>query len=359
MSLPVPVPGVDPGPDWANNISACFSIVDSHNHTPGQGNLIPPSGLDINTDLTFQSNNATDLRSARFTPQVTALSGVADVGCLYEAGVDLYFNDGIGNQIRITQSGSVAGASGTITGLPSGTASAAFSAATGTFIFQQATSTGANVDAATYVLRYPGSYPTPVGNFIALQAPAALASGFSITFPAALPGSTLPMLLSATGQISTGQITTAQITDANVTRPKLVAVGQQISSSCGSFTTNSTSPDPVTNLSVTITTTGRPVQLCLQPDGSGIATLSQQIVSNGFPSSTFSFYRDSTKLSEDNMEWAAGGAVVNYAMAIPVSSMRFLDTPAAGTYTYTFQVYNSSNNFITLVNNAVLVAYEL
>ena len=44
------------------------------------------------------------------------------------------------------------------------------------------------------------------------------------------------------------------------------AKGVQISSSSSTFSTTSLSPTDVTNLSVTITTTGRPVLLMLQPD---------------------------------------------------------------------------------------------
>jgi hypothetical protein len=43
MGMPVPVVGVDPGPDWANDNNSCLSIIDSHNHTTGNG--APLSGL--------------------------------------------------------------------------------------------------------------------------------------------------------------------------------------------------------------------------------------------------------------------------------------------------------------------------
>lgn len=198
MNLTIPVTGQEVGPDWANDLNNSLSVVDAHNHAPGSGVLINPNGMNINSDLAFNLNNATLLRSARFSPQTVALSNPADIGCLYEAGVDLYYNDGSGNQIRITQSGSVAGSSGTITGLPSGTASAAYTAISGTFVFQQATSTAANIDAATYILRYPGSYPTPSGNYIALEAPSSLATGYAFIFPGNLPVSNQSALVSST-----------------------------------------------------------------------------------------------------------------------------------------------------------------
>src|SRR5271166_4376297 len=156
MNLVVPVVSVDPGPDWASNLNASLTILDSHNHAPGSGVQITPNGLNINSDLTFQVNNATNLKTARFSPQVSLPALAPNIGCLCVINADLYYNDTLGNQVRITQGGAVAGATGTITGLPSGTASAAYSSTSGTFIFQQATSTAANMDIATLVLRYPG-----------------------------------------------------------------------------------------------------------------------------------------------------------------------------------------------------------
>lgn len=177
MMMPVPNVGQDPGPDWANNLNACLSILDSHDHSPGKGNQITPLGLNINSDLSFIGNNATNLRSTRFTPQGAALSNPTDIGCLYEVGVDLYYNDGAGNQIRITQGGAVTGASGTITGLPSGTASASFSGVT--FTFQSATNTPANIDGASFILRNLSAN----SKGLTLSAPTSLAANYQIFFP--------------------------------------------------------------------------------------------------------------------------------------------------------------------------------
>lgn len=202
MGLTVPGSGTEYSPNWATDLNASLSVIDGHNHAPGSGVQITPTGININTDLPFNNtNNAISLRSIRFFPQGSPLSGAADLGCLFESGVDLYYRDGAGNAVRITQSGSVAGSTGTITGLPSGTASAAFSAASGTFIFQQATSTAANLDVASIAIRYPGSYPTASGNYIQLQAPSALATGYAFTLPATLPAGSGAFLTSSTSGV--------------------------------------------------------------------------------------------------------------------------------------------------------------
>lgn len=238
MNLTVPVPGQEPGPNWANDLNNSLAVIDAHNHSPGSGVQINPAGININSDLTWNNSyNAIALRSVRFFPQVTPISASPpDLGCLYESGVDLYYNDGSGNQIRITQSGSVSGASGTITGLPSGTASAAYNSGSGTFIFQQATSTAANLDVASVAIRYPGSYPTPTGNYVQLQAPSSLASGYSITLPA-LPGSTSLVSLSSAGILSASALTITQL------RAALQAPTVQVFlSGSGTYTTPSPAP---------------------------------------------------------------------------------------------------------------------
>lgn len=195
MLMPVPVVGVDPGPDWATNVNSCLSILDSHNHTTNQGVQITPAGININTDLPMNNNNLITARTVRFQSQGAAPGGAADLGCLVEIGVDLYYIDGAGNVIRITQGGAIVGATGTITGLPSGTASASYSA--GTFVFQSATNTPANIDGGSFI------YRNIVANSkgLTLSPPNAMAADYSLTLPA-LPASTNIMALDTSGNMS-------------------------------------------------------------------------------------------------------------------------------------------------------------
>lgn len=181
MNLPVPVVGTDPGPDWANNINACLGIIDSHNHIPGEGVPITPDGIDINASLPMNNFDLITARSVRFTSQVAPISGGSDLGCIYESGVDLYYNDGSGNHIRITQSGSVTGATGTITGLPSGTASASYS--TGTFTFQSATSTPAALAVGPTTI----AQQVANGKGVTFSANASQANNYNLALPIALP----------------------------------------------------------------------------------------------------------------------------------------------------------------------------
>ena len=178
MSLPIPVVGVDPGPDYASNINVALTTIDQHDHTAGNGVLISPAAININSDLPFGANNATNLRSARFAPNGSIISGPADKGCIFVAGVDLYYTDVSGNVVRMTQGGSVAGPFGTITGLPSGTASASYAA--GTFVFQAMTNTPANVDGGSFIFR-----DYVANSFgLTLQPPSAMGADYTVTLPA-------------------------------------------------------------------------------------------------------------------------------------------------------------------------------
>jgi hypothetical protein len=196
MSMPIPTVSTDPGPDWANNINASLNIVDRHNHTAGSGVQITPAGININTDFAFNNNNATALRSARLQAQGAPISASSDLGCLYQSGVDLYYNDGDGNQIRMTQSGSPSGATGTITGLPSGTASASYSA--GVFSFQSATATPAEMNVGSVVV----GQQVASGFGVTLKASGSQASNYNVTLPAALPGTAGYIQMDTSGNLT-------------------------------------------------------------------------------------------------------------------------------------------------------------
>ncbi len=196
MNMPVPVVSTDPGPDWATNINSCLSILDSHTHISGQGVPITPDGLNINADLPLNDNNVTTGRSVRFSPQAAVLSNPADLGCLYEVSEDLYYNDGAGNQIRLTQSGSIVGAAGTITGLPSGTASASFGASA--YTFQSATSTPASLNVGPITI----SQAVASGKGVTISASGSQAANYALTLPIALPVAPSVVSLDAAGNLS-------------------------------------------------------------------------------------------------------------------------------------------------------------
>lgn len=197
MNLPVPVTGVDPGPDYANNVNTSLNTVDSHDHTTGKGVPITPQGMNINIDLPFNGNNAITLRSTRYALQGSPLNGASDLACLYFSGVDLYANDANGDQIRLTQNGNIAGTSGSIANL-NPPASAAYVTGSGTFVFQSGSNLPGNLDAASVTFR-----DQTVGSpGMTMNANAAIASNFDVTWLAAPPSSTMLLSMDSAGNIS-------------------------------------------------------------------------------------------------------------------------------------------------------------
>ena len=76
MNLIVPIPSTgvtgtgDVGPGYAQNISNdLLTTIDTHDHSSGKGVQVTPAGLNINADLSFNNNNANQLRSTRFFSQ--------------------------------------------------------------------------------------------------------------------------------------------------------------------------------------------------------------------------------------------------------------------------------------------------
>ncbi len=370
MGLTVPTVGSEVGPDYAEEINDDLSLLDAHDHTAGSGVPITPDGINISSDLPFNENDATGLRSVRFEPQASAINAADDLGCLYEDGVDLVYIDGNGNNIPITNNGGLAGTPGSIANLVS-PASASYVAGNQSFVWQSAASTPANMDAGSIIIREVAA--SALG--ITLASPTSLAGAYQLTLPAALPASTKIATVTSAGLIgvaydvdnSTLEVSSnaLQIKDGGVTRPKLVSVGQQVSNSSSTFVTTSTSYVDVTNLAVTITTTGRPVIIMVQGDG-GVSNsyFMTDIYNDGCSSagSYFKLLKDATTIAElfYGFEGENGAFIADtYHAYLP--SIHHLDTPTAGTYTYKLQVkcVSSGNPIQTSVIRCRLIAYEL
>ncbi len=198
MNLTLPSAGTTPGPLWATEINDALTTIDAHNHTAGSGALITPQAMSITSDLNFGSNNATALKSSRYSSQSAALTGGSDLGCVYNFNGNLYYNNNSGTAVQITNGSSVAGSAGSISGM-SGNVTVAYSGTT--FVFQSDSLTPANIDAGSLVLRQV----LASANGITLKSPNSLAASYNVTFPAALPGAGVSpafMQLSSTGAIT-------------------------------------------------------------------------------------------------------------------------------------------------------------
>lgn len=388
LSLPVPGPNGEPGPDYGNTQNSAFTIIDGHGHTNGSGVPITSSAININSTLPFNGNPISNVAYVNLSS--LSSNPTLNTSLYSQGGVDLFFQDGVGNQIRITQSGSVTGAAGTITGLPSGTASAAYNS--GTFIFQLATNTPANMDIGEITLRNN----TAGSNGVTLSPVGGLGSNYTLTLPQLNPVGTCFLTLDTSGSITAGITVTAGITGSmigfgtitaaniasfagiagtqignqtitatniannTITRTQEAAVGQAISSSSGIFSTNSTSLTTVTGVSVSLTTTGRPVIVALQSDSTGSAA-ELDVSSNGFNFATMNvaILRGGSVISNQQIKCAGSAFMNSVAIEVPASSIHFLDVVAAGTYTYTLQISATQGGGPASIRNAVLVVYEL
>lgn len=344
MSLVVPTVGQEPGPQYATDINGDLSIVDNHNHTPGFGVPVPSAGINYNADINSNNNRLKLLKSATFTAQVSPLSGITpDIGALYVSGVDLYYNDINGIQIRMTQGGGISGTPGSISGLTP-PASATYSPSGSEFIWQSAVNTAAGMDNGPVTIR------EEVANAkgITIQSPASLGADYSLTLPAALPGSTQFLTITSAGLINDN-------VPFPLPRNDLAAVGQQISSSCGSFHVTSAGLADVTNLTVTITTTGRPVMLMIMADQSGTDSYFQLQSTTGSNQGTMSLaILRGASIIMDNVILVDGGE-----MKIPPSII-YLDPVGAGTYTYKVQAgIDTTNTINAFFQFLSLYAYEL
>lgn len=197
MNLVLPVVSQTIGPTWATQLNAALALIDSHNHSSSQGVQIPTAGLNINADLPFNGQDAIQLRSARFTDQGGTIAAAGDVGCLYIGNGNLYYNNGAGTAVQVTNGGSVAGAAGNITGLAA-PAALTYTSGSTTFRFTSNTNIDAALDCGPVTIRQQ----IASANGITLQSPSGLAASYALTLLTALPAGQRIMTCDAAGNLA-------------------------------------------------------------------------------------------------------------------------------------------------------------
>lgn len=313
MGLVISTIGVDTGFQWETNLNASQYTVDSHNHSPGSGVPITPLGLNISSNLNFQNNSASNIYGLIFSASGTTTA----TGMLYTApstggGInDLFYNDFAGNVIQLTKAGIVNATASSIPG-------ESYSGGTFTWVQGATSTTPANFDIGSIVLR-PNTAGTTNG--ITLSPPAGISSAYSLALPA-LPVSQKIMTLDNSGnitapysfdnttiqqssnvinvinvpnnaitatQIANGTITTTQISASAGIKQSQIAVPAIIAVPVTAYANNTTTYSTIASLTLSMTNTsaGRPVLITAQgfsggeialANTGGLATVTAEII---------------------------------------------------------------------------------
>lgn len=175
-----------------------------------------------------------------------------------------------------------------------------------------------------------------------------------------LPGDCITTGTVTTTQILNGTLVNADIsTGASISRSKLGTVNYVVSTSgSGSFTTSSTTYVDVTNLTASITTTGNPVEITLTvEDVSQFGYYGPSRTGATLATMSIKALRDATNIGQ-TIAWMQG-ASGNLASLLPYGSLRFIDTPAAGTYTYKLQALVDNASTVGTFSFVKLMVREL
>lgn len=209
--MTLPVRGAPGSGTWGDTLDANLAILDVMDHTPGHGPLVPVAGLNINADLPFSALWApTQLHRVQFSAIASAgLTAGQRTSLFVSDGTsglvanELYWHNSAGNKVQMTAGNTlnfaafVGGIGGDYTSV-----SATLNYIDGQkgYEFKEGT-----VDAHGWArlrsadLRlFP--FNTTGAIFVGLAAPAGIAGQYTVTWPLALPGSTVLQQIDNTGQ---------------------------------------------------------------------------------------------------------------------------------------------------------------
>jgi hypothetical protein len=176
-----------------------------------------------------------------------------------------------------------------------------------------------------------------------------------------LPGDCITDETITSAKITNGTIVNADISaSAAIASSKIAAPNFSISTtSTGTFGTTSLTYVDVTNLTVTITTTGKPVEIYLVPADAvaesyvGVTTPTTGTVAAG----SFKLVRGVTDIGIYAV--SISGASASLANYTPSGHIRFFDQPSAGAHTYKIQAKAANGTSSVGIFNCKVIAREL
>ena len=208
MNLTLPTVSTTIGPQWATELNAAVTTIDSHDHSSGKGTKITQTGINITGTLELNNNALTEVGQVAFDNLSTLLTST---NLLQVKDGDLYYNDSSSNQIRITAGGALdVGSIGGIGGDYGSTAATVFyTDAAKTYFFQDSTAARSKIDIGSLVgstLGIDATTTTVTGTTTNLQATTTAVSGTTCT-------------ISNTNTTVSGTTTTLSATTTNVSSP--------------------------------------------------------------------------------------------------------------------------------------------
>ncbi len=212
MGLITPTLGGDSGV-WDDRINAAFALVDAHDHTSGKGVTVPVAGLNINADLPMGAFGLTALGKISFTAITAPVTGSKNL-FVNTADNELYWRTNAGTNVKLTNGASINTTlvGGIVGDYSTVGAEVAFDDANKRYTFKDESSPTKKWArlASGQVRLY--EYNTTVTNYVEQASPAALATSYTVTWPAAVPGATSLVQMSAAGVLTASNTLTNAIT---------------------------------------------------------------------------------------------------------------------------------------------------
>lgn len=185
MSLVLPVEGGSSNV-WDVILDVAFGLIDSHDHSTGQGVQVPTAGLNINGDLSFAGFSLTHLKRIALDEQsgtpgnksIWTSSADHDLYWTNSSGVDVKITDG--STLNVSIVGGIGGDYSSVGALLS------YDDATRRYLLQQEGSPRPWAGLATADIDLYEKAPS-ISNKITIKSPSALAASYTLTLPDSIP----------------------------------------------------------------------------------------------------------------------------------------------------------------------------
>ncbi len=201
MVLITPALGADSG-TWDDKINTAFALIDAHDHTSGKGVAIASAALNINADVSWGGYTISSLGKIGFTAVTAPVTGSKNL-FVSSADNELYWRTNAGVNVKLTSGTSINTTlvGGIVGDYATVGAEVAFSDADQVYTFKdQSSPTKKWARLASGPVRIY-EYDTTESVYVEHAVATALASSYTVTWPAALPGSTAIMQVSDVGAV--------------------------------------------------------------------------------------------------------------------------------------------------------------